>query len=201
MFVTARSITLGILVALLLGACGSSPPVRYFSLSAIDSVNGEEPDDAVLLGLGPLRVPEYLNRSQLVTRGAGAEMQVDEFSRWAEPLTPSLHRIVSINVDSLLDGVVVVTFPYESAIRTRVHYRVLGDINRFDAGPSGRVVLEIQWSIEEVGSELVGVPRRSRYEAQAATADDPAAIAEAMNQALALFSRDIAGELETLLQN
>jgi len=52
------------------------------------------------------RIPEYLNRSQSLTRGAGAEMQVDEFNRWAEPLSLSLHRIVSTNVDNLLDSVV-----------------------------------------------------------------------------------------------
>jgi len=202
MFVTARSITLSVLVSLLLFACGSSPPVRFFSLSSMESVYRQDPGDAVVLGLGPLHIPDYLNRSQIVTRGAGVEMQIDEFNRWAEPLGQSLHRVVSTDVDNLLDGVVVIPYPYEATVRTLVDYRLLGDIIRFDADQSGRIVLDTQWAIfPAVGSGVTVPPRRSRYEAQAATAGDPAAVAVAMNEALALFSRDIAGELEAVLQD
>ncbi len=201
MFVTVRSMTLCVLVSLLLVACGSSPPVRYFSLSPMDSDYRQDPDDAVILGLGPLRMPEYLNRSQIVMRAAGAEMQVDEFSHWAEPISQALHRVVSADVDNLLDGVIVITFPYASIVHTEVDYRLRGEVSRFDADRSGRVVLEIQWVIAEVGSGIVVRPRRSRYESQATTVDDPAAVVVAMNKALALFSRDIAIELEAVLQD
>ncbi len=201
MFVTARPITLCVIVSLLLVACGSSPPVRYFTLSTMDRGIQQDPDDAVILGLEPLRMPEYLNCSQIVTRGAGAEMQVDEFSRWAEPLGLSLHRVVSADVDNLLDSVVVIAFPYDTVIRTQVDYRLLGDVSRFDADRSGRIVLEIQWAIAEVGSGIVVPPHRSRFDTQATTADDPAAVAAAMNNALAMFSRDIASELEALLRD
>ena len=95
-------------ILLTLSACSSSPAVRYFTLSPIDSAFQQDPADSVMLGLGPLRMPDYLNRSQIVTRGANSEMQVDEFNRWSEPLATSLLRIVSTDVDNLLPGVVVV---------------------------------------------------------------------------------------------
>jgi uncharacterized lipoprotein YmbA len=198
---TARSITLCVFVSLLLVACGSSPPVRYFSLSPADSAQREDSDDAVTLGLGPLRMPEYLNRSQIVTRGAGAEMKVDEFSRWAEPLGDAIHRVVSTDVDKLLDGVVVIAFPWESAVRAQVDYRLLGNVVRFDADRSGRIVLEAQWGIVDVESEVAVPTHRSHYEARAASSEDPAGVAVAMNEALAKFSRDIASELEAVLQD
>ncbi|MCZ6560838.1 MAG: PqiC family protein [Gammaproteobacteria bacterium] len=201
MTVTARSMTLGILVSLLLVACGSSPPVRYFSLSPMDSALGQDPDDAITLALGPLRMPDYLNRSQIVTRAGGAEIQVDEFSRWAEPLRLAMHRVVSTDVDGLLDGVVVIAFPYDSIIRSQVDYRLLGDVIRFDADQSGRVVLEVQWIITDTDSAVAVPIHRRRYEARAATADDPAAVAVAMNDALASFSRDIANEMGAVLQD
>ena len=194
-----RRITITALSLLLLSACASSPPVRYFTLSPIDAEIQEDSDNAVMLGLGPFRMPDYLNRSQIVTRGENAEMQIDEFSRWSEPLATSLLRIVSTDVDNLLQDVVVVVFPYEAFVRDQVKYRLVGDINRFDADHLGRIVLEVQWGIVDVEGTVTVPVRRNRYQAQAAVVDDPGAVATAMNEALGQFSRDIADKLESTL--
>jgi hypothetical protein len=201
MIVTARSITLCVLVSLLVAACGSSPPVRYFALSPMDSVQRQAPDDAVVLGVGPFRLPEYLNRSQLVTRGNGSELEVDEFSRWAEPLTLALHRVVSTDVDNMMDGVMVISFPWEAVVHNEVDYRLLGEVIRFEADRSGRVVLDIQWAISDVPGEVAVAVHRSKYETRAARPDDPAIVTSAMNDALAMFSRDVVSELEVILQD
>ncbi len=199
-----RCLTVALSTLLLLAACASSPPVRYYSLSPIDTDFQQDPDDSVILGLGPLRMPDYLNRSQIVTRGANSEIQVDEFSRWSEPLSTSLLRIVATDVDSLLNGVVVVVFPYEPFVRDQVRYRLVGDINRFDADSSGRIVLEVQWGVADADGQITVPVRRNRYEAQATVggqpaAGDPGAVAAAMNDALAQFSRDIASKLDSIL--
>ncbi len=199
-----RHLMLAAFVTLLLAACSSSPPVRYFTLNPIDSDFQPDPDDAVILGLGPIRMPDYLNRSQIVTRGANSEIQVDEFSRWSEPLSTSLLRIVATDVDNLVQGVVVVVFPYEPFVRDQVRYRLVGDINRFDADASGQIVLEVQWGVADADGAIVVPVRRNRYTAQAsaggeAAAGDPGAVAAAMNDALAQFSRDIASRLQSIL--
>jgi hypothetical protein len=201
MYLTARSITLCVFVSLLVAACGSSPPVRYFALSTMDSVQRQDPDDAVTLGLGPLRMPEYLNRSQLVTRGGGSELEIDEFSRWAEPLTLALHRVVSTDIDNMMHGVIVIAFPWEAVIQDDLNFRLIGEVTRFDADQSGRVVLDIQWGISATTGEAAVVIRRSKYETRAARPDDPAIVTSAMNDALAMFSRDVVSELEVVLQD
>jgi len=201
MYLTARSITLCAVVSLLIAACGSSPPVRYFALSPMDSVQQQDPDDALTLGVGPLRLPEYLNRSQIVTRGGGSELEVDEFSRWAEPLTQALHRVVSTDVDNMMNGVMVISFPWEAVVHNGVDYRLLGEVTRFDADRSGRVVLDIQWAISTTTGQIDVVIRRSKYETRAARPDDPAIVVSAMNDALAMFSRDVVRELEVILQD
>ena len=199
MIAVARPILLGALVLLMFSACSSSPPVRYFSLNPIDADFTQDPDDAVMLGLGPIRMPDYLNRSQIVWRGANAQMQVDEFSRWTEPLSTSLLRVVSTDVDRLLDSVVVVVFPYETFVRDQVDYRLVGDVNRFDADSSGRIVLEVQWGIADVDGAVIVSVRRNRYVAQATLAQDPGAVVVAMNDVLAQFSNDIANKLKEKL--
>lgn len=198
----SRSLIVCALVSLWFTACGSSPPVKYYSLSPSVPTISQEVDDVAALGLGPIRIPEYLNRSQLVTRGAGQEIIVDEFNRWAEPLSPAFHRIVSTDVDNAVDGLVVVAFPWESAVRGVVDYRLLGEVARFDADSGGRVILEVQWGVMDVATrQRVIRAHRARYESQARPSDDPASIASAMNEALAAFSRDIAGRMQGVIDD
>lgn len=185
--------------SMLLLACSSSPPVRYFALAPIDAELEPAPDDAIMLGLGPLRMPDYLDRSQIVTRGANSAIDVDEFNRWSEPLARSILRIVSTDVDSLLPNVVVVVYPYEPFLRDKVSYQLAGEINRFEANYEGRVVLEVQWGVVDSDDRLLIPIRRNRYQAQAEVADDPGAIATAMNDALSQFSRDIVRKLASAL--
>ena len=196
------TITRCLLVSLLLTACGSSPPVRYFTLSSTVPVGEHDADDAVVLGLGPMRMAPYLDRSQIVIRGSGAEIEIDEFVRWAEPLSTAFLRVVSADVDNAVNGVTVIAFPWESAVWSQVDYRLLGEVTRFDGDPSGRVVLETQWGIAATDSDVWPVkPRRRRYESQMALPDDPASLAAAMSEALAKFSSDIVSEIQPLLKH
>jgi len=201
MLVRAWMIALSAVYLLVLSACVSSPPVRYYSLSPIDTDYQQDPDDAVMLGIGPLSIPDYLNRSQIVTRDVDAQMRMDDFSRWTEPLTDSMHRIISTDVDNLLHGVVVVMYPYEAVVRSHLDYRLVGDVNRFDADSSGLVVLEIQWAIVDTEANLLVPTRRNRYQAQMATSGDFSAMVAAMNDVLSQFSRDVAGRLKAASQN
>ncbi len=198
---SVRVAILSVFAVFMLSACASSSPVRYFSLSPIDAEFRKDSDDAVMLGLGPIRMPEYLNRSQIVTRGANAEMQVDEFSRWSEPLTTSLMRIVAADVDNLLQDVVVVVFPYETLVRDQVNYRLIGDVGRFEADYMGRILLEVQWGVADINGEVIVPMRRNRYQIQASVVGDSGAVVVAMNDALGQFSRDIATKLEAALLN
>ncbi len=183
-----------LLLMLLLGACGSSPAVRYYSLQPVETGYQLDPAGSPVLTVRPLRMPQYLDRSQMVSRGSDAEMIVDDIHRWAEPLDEAIHRTIASNVDSLLQSVSVAAFP--SAALLNADYRLAGRIYRFDADRGGLVVLDVQWGVGGVDDKLLVPPRRNRYETQAADPDDPGAIALAMSEVLAQFSRDIARELE-----
>jgi len=185
-------------IVLLLAGCGSSPPVRFYSLQPLDLDYQADTNDAVVMYLGPLRVPEYVARTQIVTRGDGAEMIVDDYHRWAEPLDDAIPRIVAVNVDNLVDGVIVVAFPSGNLVEA--DYRLQGSIVRFDADAAGRALLIVQWSIATPGGDLLVPPRRSRYEARVLRTGDPGAVATALNDTVAQFSRAIAAEIEATLE-
>ena len=191
--------TLPVMLSFVLLACGSSPPVHYYALSPIDAVDKPEHENPVLLGLGPIRIPEYLNRKHIITRGENAEIMVDQNNRWAESLSIAIHRIVSADIDNLLDRVVVITFPYDAVVAQHIQYRMLGELSRFEANAAGQVTLEVQWGIVDRDNLLLVPIRRSRYKAQATQPGDINSIVNAMNNALSQFSRDIADQMDTAL--
>ena len=185
---------LAFLLITVLAGCGTSPPVRYFSLEPMyeDAIN----DGAVrpMVGIGEIRTPSFRYRSQMVTRGRGGEMMAHDFLRWSEPLDQALHRVVAANVDSLLPGMTVFSFPYDTGRMPR--YKVRGSLDRFDVDAAGLGVLIVQWGITGEADAVIVPIGRSRYEHRSASPGDPAADAAAMNELLALFSRDIAERLQ-----
>lgn len=182
---------------LLLAACGSSPPVRYYSLEPLQAVAEQESESPLIVGLGPLRLPEYLKRSQIVTRSNTAEVAIDEFARWSEPLDKAIHGVVAANVDGLVPDVVMLAYPYITGVE--MNHWVVGRIDQFDADAMGNVVLSVQWALVGPENELLAGPERRRYLVQAARANDADAMARAMNDALLQFSQDIAATLNTRL--
>ena len=173
----------------LMAGCVSSPTVRFYRLDPVELSYQSDTGAGAILALGPLSLPDYLQRPQLVRRDRGAEMLVDEFNRWAEPLDEQVSRIIAANVDGLADDVVVVL----STRRTVTpDYRMFATVLRFDADTDGLVELVIQWGITAAEGATVVSPRTSRYQTRTA-ADDAGAMASAMSELLAQFSRDVVG--------
>jgi len=183
-----------VLVALGVAGCGSSPPVQYYDMEALETgytVGGETP---LRIGVGPLRTPDYLSRSQIVTRGSDSRVILDDFNRWVEPVSDAIYRVVAENLDSLMSDAVVVAFPYTYI--ADFDYQIVGRISRFDTDADGTAVLQIQWSVISSTDDFVVEPRRVRYEARAAEAGDYPALVRAMSEVLQQFSRDVAGSLD-----
>jgi uncharacterized lipoprotein YmbA len=183
-------------LAALLGGCGSSPPVNYYDLEALETGYAAGHEPSLRIGVGPLRTPDYLNRSQIVTRGPDSRVIVDDFNRWVEPIGEAIYRVLSANLDSLIVDAVVVAFPYNPI--ADLDYQVVGRVNRFDAGADGNAVLEVQWGVISTRDEFLVQPKRARYEVNAGQAGDYPALARAMSELLQQFSRDVAASLEAL---
>ena len=149
------------------------------------------------VGVGPLRTPDYLSRSQFVMRGSDATIIVDDFNRWIEPVDDAVYRIISENLDNIIDDAVVVAFPYTHI--ADLDYQLIGRISRFDVDQDGTAVLQIQWGVITSKDDFVVRPRRARYEARATQAGDYPALARAMSEVLQQFSRDVAAELQAVM--
>ena len=187
-----------LLLAMSAGGCGSSPPVQYYDLQALETGSDAERHQSLRVGVGPLRTPEHLRRSQIVTRGADARVIVDDFHRWIEPLGNRIHDVLAQNLDALIDDAVVVAFPYTHI--ADLDYQVVGRISRFDADRDGTAVLQVQWGVIASRDEFAIQPKRVRYEARAAQPGDYQALTRAMSEALQQFGRDVAESLQDLMR-
>jgi uncharacterized lipoprotein YmbA len=185
------------MLAVVLASCASSPPVHYYSLEPLLVTKTVDGPDSTMVGLGPMRLPEYLKRSRMVTRAAGTEIKVHEQARWAEPVDKAIHRVLAASVDSQLDDVIVVAYPYMETVP--MHYTVLGQVVRFDSDQNGNVLLAVQWAVLDERRRALISPQRSRYETHAGDPNAPDQIARAMNEALNQFGRDIASQLRESL--
>ena len=82
-----------------------------------------------------------------------------------------------------------------------IDYQLLGRVDRFDADQEGHVQLHMQWAVTTPNGDVLVLPKRAVYEAQAKSGSDYASIARAMSQTLHEFSRDAAAEIEAALAN
>ncbi len=185
-----------IAAALLLSACASSPNVRFYTLDTMPAVAGVETTGKTI-GLGPLRIPDYLKRPQIVTQISGSQLAIAEYARWAEPVERVFARTLAINIDTLLDSAIVIQFPYSAMLEPDI--RVVGRVQRFDVDETGTAILDIQWGAGDgKGANLIML-RRGIYKALATDPKDYGSIVRALSQTVELLSKDMAVALSPLL--
>ena len=169
---------------------GSTPPSRFYLLTPLAETR-DLPGD-LGLGIGAIRMPAYLDRPQIVTRGDGHRLNIHEFDRWADPLSSRMLDVLIENVVAISDSKRVAPYPWPSAFRP--DRRMIGEITAFEAHPGGDVLLRVRWLVRLQGEQESEEIRVGEYVEPAAPGDFDA-IAEAMSRALERWSRDIAAAL------
>lgn len=134
---------------IVIGGCSRTQTAKFYTLNALtDAQPGTQAlasDQDVAVGLGPIRLPEYLDRPQIVTRVGPNEVRFAEYHRWAGPLAGDLSNILAENLSNSLGSSRVALFPWKST--TPIDCRVEIDITRFDGEPGNSVMLQSQWIV------------------------------------------------------
>lgn len=125
--------------------CGSSPNATFYTLTALAPESSSTSSASLTISVGPVTLPALDDRPQLVIRTADNKVDLLEFHRWAAPLTSELPRMIAQNLSRLLRPARV--FVYDQSPFKKAQYRVLMDIQRFEAVPGAGVTIEALWSI------------------------------------------------------
>lgn len=180
---------------LLLAGCGQTPPTQFYTLSGMQVPPSGVSAPQTVVGLGPVVLPDYLDRPQIVTRASGNRMLLADFSSWVEPIDGMFTRILAQNLQLLLATDDVIALPLRR--ETRLDYQVEVDVSRFDADASGRALLDARWKVFGQGGQQLVEEGRSTIVEPVAEPGNYEAIVAAMSKALGEMSRTIASAIET----
>jgi uncharacterized protein len=184
---------------LLLTACaGVADRTRYYVLSPTAAAPGGFAPAAVssaAVGVGPVQIPRYLDRLQIVTRGAndGVEIAVDD--RWAEPLENGIAQVLADNLGPQLGSERIAVFPWRGDIARALDYQVAVMVLRFEGSPGREVTLDARWRLlGRNGQELV-LKRSTIREPLTGAGYQP--LVHGLNRTLARLAQEIAAEIQS----
>lgn len=181
----------GSAVALLaLAACATHVPTRYYTLSAATppAARAANAAPAYRVAIGPVTLPEALDRPQIVLRVAPNRYAISDLERWAEPLKREIPRVIAEDIGQDLPLVqVAANFQYGAQ---DADYRVLIDVLRFESTPGASITLEAAWSVRDRAGTILRQARSVHVEKVEGAGI--AALVGAHEKALAALASEIA---------
>jgi uncharacterized protein len=182
-------------VSLALAACfGTSRTARFYTLEPLQAREGpgSTATDATL-AVGPVELPDYVDRPQIVTRTGANELVIAEFDRWGGSLDDQIRDSLVVTLRDRLAPRQVAVVPWGSAILSSgTPYRVAVSVSRFDGIPGQSVVLQARWELiaqRDGKEESLGVKNASVTEQ--IDGPDYGALVAAMQRALIRFGQQM----------
>jgi len=181
---------LAILLIQLFGCTGSSQPTKFYILNPIATVGPAKhtSTDAPTIGIGPISLPKYLDRPEIVTRLGPNRVIVDEFNLWGGSLKENLGLAIIESLSLMSANRAVFPYPWKKS--AGVTLQVVIDIRRFDIDNSSATLIA-DWRIGNTNTLSKYTKHRSEVKIPVLGIDYAAKIA-ALNLALDQFIKEIA---------
>jgi uncharacterized lipoprotein YmbA len=126
----------------LLSGCASDPATRYYVLAPTVPASAAKPA-AVSVVIKDVRLPQYLERPQIVTRGGDYRLVLADYELWAGDLRQDMTRVLAENLARLLESDRVLAAPHTFKLQPDVRVEV--EVLRFERDPGGKVELAARW--------------------------------------------------------
>jgi uncharacterized protein len=160
-FIKRCSVTIA--VAMTFTGCSILAPTqehtRFIVLSPIapgtsnSTVTANSSGPPLAIGLGPVRLPEYLDRPELVIRTSPNGFDLSEIYRWAEPLSDNFRHVLATDLIAQLGGGDLVQYPWFAG--TRLDYVVQVQVEHFEAGVDHSTQLSAHWELKPPNGDQV----------------------------------------------
>ena len=178
---------------LALTGCGTSTPAKFYMLNSISGsavgTSGTEEKKLVSIGIGPVELPAYLDRQQIVTRVNENEVDLAMFHEWAEPLKENFIRVLVENLSALDTRGLFAVYPMRGP--APVDFQLEIEVLRLDGSLGGEVLLIARWTVFGGGTNQMLLTRKSTIREASGSADYRSLVA-AQSRAVEALSREIA---------
>jgi uncharacterized protein len=206
-----RAVVRGLLslaASVALASCAVSDPTQFYTLDqtaaarAEPRVRASTPGSStagakdVGIGIGPVIMPGYLDRIQIVTRTGTDQVEISVFHRWAEPLEDGIARILAEEIGARVPTDRIVMFPWRGVVAQALQYQVVVAVTRFDGPPGGNITLDTRWRILGRDGNELAFRRSTMIEPAGGTGYEP--MIAAMHRALVLLGQEIAAEIQAM---
>lgn len=187
--------------ALAISGCLSipnSPAPRFYALSSVDEDQVSKKINIpsnMIIGIGPVKIPEYQNRPQIVTINKEKMLKFDEFDRWGESLDVGVARLIREDLTVMLPGAKLIMYPWTPT--TSVKYQVVAEIVQLDSELDKNMFLAVQWMVIDVQSSKTVIIKRFEFR-QPIIPQNYSGVAKTLSIACASLSNQITQELAKL---
>ena len=182
------AVALATLATLVLTACATTAPDHFYRLAdpspTVNAASRAMPSVAV----GPVSVPDLVDRPQIVTLGPGSRVQLSEQNRWAEPLKLAIGRLVAERMAASLGTPLVTAYPADAGIEAA--YRVALSVQRFDSELGVNASDTVLWTVRRLADGQLRSGRTALSQRPADASFDAIVVAHA--QSLARIGDEIA---------
>ncbi|MRR57282.1 MAG: membrane integrity-associated transporter subunit PqiC [Deltaproteobacteria bacterium] len=185
-----------VMIAVLGGCFGTSPSARFYTLTPRESrgISAVEGLDMVVR-VGPVSIPSYIDRRQIVTRNGRNQIEIAEYERWGGPIDDEILRLLVNNLSgsTATKGISVVPWRSVTMADAATIYRIPVSIDRFDGVPGESVLLSAFWAVVSIKDkqENVLVARQSMIR-EAVDGKGYDALVAAMGRAVERLGNEIA---------
>ncbi len=186
----AGSLIAGLAGLASLAGCASSPPARFYSLTAVPSETPAQPASSwpVAVRVAAVHIPPVLDREEIVRRGPANALEISGLDRWGTPLDEMVQQVLTEDLlERLPSGRVVLP----SSPAPAGTDEIVVDLLQFQSDETGTIVLQGSWSLLEPASSVPSQVREVR-DSETAQPSDYGNQAAVMSGMLGRLADDIA---------
>ena len=195
-YIRVTSIFAVIVLFALTGCFGKSRPARFYTLSTVSegkiSKTGNSSPTTIAVGIGPVKLADYLDQSRIVTRTSDNVIKQADFDQWSGTLGDNLTNVLAENIGLLMGTGQVYIYPWRTYIP--VDYQLIVDIVQFDGQPGKEVLLIARWSVLTGEENTLLMTKRSDIREKISGSGYPGFVA-AQSRALGKLSQEIVEEI------
>lgn len=144
------------------------------------------------LGLGPIKLPPYLDRPEVVTRAAPNRLELSKEDRWGESIQNGFTSAIERDLAAQA-GATLIVFPWYNTVHIDMQVQI--DVYRFETDANGTATLSAKWTILDSTGKNILYTVESNLTQPSKPGD--------MTEAAAALSRtigDLSGQIANMLQ-